>query len=424
MRLRSRRSRHRHERAECRISGNLPAHNLASKVRARRFFKSIVTVFRAQTFIILWFGLLGLSASATSAQNPSPKPSPTPEEKSEGQERVRVFTEEVRLPVLATDQSGHFDAGLEIDDVLVLEDSQPQTIRSVRHIPANVLLLLDTGGGDLIGLGGMAKKTSLTSAVGMRVLSLLPQGDSLAVIQSSDRAEVLQPWTSDREQVARVLKTKLFAGKRSRIFESMVRAAQLLSDRPEGSRHVVLISDGVETPGGKVELSDALKQLAAARATVHIISYTTFVRQVNDKQPSNVTFGQRPASENPITATDPTQPPGSTRSPSFGVGIRFDPAMRRRRKAYEDEAQNSEHWLTDLAAETGGSIFLPKASEEMLARAEDVAREIGAEFVVTYRPTRPLADAKPGEYRQIEVASRRVGLYLRSRRGYFVPPQN
>ena len=126
---------------------------------------------------------------------------------------------------------------------------------------------------------------------------------------------MLQPWTSDRDQVARVLKSKLFAGKRSRIFEGMAKAAQVLADRPEGTRHIILTTDGVETPGGKVDLNDALKLTAEARATVHIISYTTFVRQKNEKQPSSVAVGQRPASENPITANDPTQPPGSTRSP-------------------------------------------------------------------------------------------------------------
>ncbi len=370
--------------------------------------------------LLLASTLLFLAVANSPAQTPRPSPTPTPEER-EGQERVTVFTEEVRLPVMATDHSGHIDAGLEIDDVLVLEDGQPQTIRSVRRIPANVLLLLDTGGGDLVGLGGMAKRTSLTRDVALRVLTLLAKSDSIALIQSADRADVLQSWTSDRDQVARVLKTKLFASKRSRIFESLVKAAQLLSDRPEGSRHVVLITDGVQTPGGKVQLAEALKELTAARATVHIISYTTLVRQKDDKQPSNVTTGQRPNSENPIVAHDPTLPPGSTRSPSFGVSIRFDPAMKRRRQAYENETRNSEKWLTDLAAETGGSILLPVTSEEMIAKAENVAREIGAEFVVTYRPTKPLAEARPGEYRQIEVASRRVGLYLKSRRGYFVP---
>jgi len=383
-----------------------------------------MSVFSRHRLTVFAFVLTLVCVSHGRAQ--TPKPSPTPEEKTEGQERVRVFTEEVRLPVLATDRDGHFDAGLEINDVLVLEEGEPQTIRSVRHIPANVLLLLDTGGGDLVGLGGLAKKTSLTRDVALRVLSLLPKGDALALIQSSDRPDILQTWTSDRAQIARVLNTKLFAAKRSRIFESMVKAAQMLSDRPEGSRHVVLVTDGVQTPDGKVQLSEALKQLTAARATLHIISYTSFVRQ-NDDKAKNVTVGRRPNSEDPFRVIqDPTLPPttADSRTTIVGVGIRFDPAMKRRRKAYENETQNSEHWLTDLAAETGGSIFLPKSSEEMLAKAEDVAREIGAEFVVTYRPTKPLAAAKPGEYRQIEVASRRVGLYLRSRRGYFVPAAN
>ena len=77
--------------------------------------------------------------------------------------------------------------------------------------------------------------------------------------------------------------------------------------------------------------------------------------------------------------------------------------------------------MKNVAEETGGKWILPVNSQEMLAQANEVARAIGAEYVVTYRPKRPLAEAKPGEYRRIEVASRRVGLSLQSRRGYVVP---
>jgi hypothetical protein len=55
---------------------------------------------------------------------------------------------------------------------------------------------------------------------------------------------------------------------------------------PTAAVHVVLITDGVETPGGRVDLNEGLKKLAEARATVHIISYTTFVRQQADKAPT------------------------------------------------------------------------------------------------------------------------------------------
>jgi VWFA-related protein len=352
---------------------------------------------------------------------PNPSPTPKVEPKSEDQERVRVFTEEVRLPVSAMDQYGHYDPTLEIDDVLVLEDGEPQKIRSVRHIPANVLFILDTGG-DGNGLGGLSKKTSTTRAVALKVISRLPEDDRIAVMQSSNQAELLQSWTDDVAEVTRTLTWKMFAGKRSRLFETMTKAAQLLSDQPEGSRHVILVTDGVETPGGKVSLDDALKQLLEVRATVHVISYTAFVRQKTDQHNVKIVTKDNPIGGDPVITSDPTLPPGVNRGgPTFGVGITFDPAMRRVRKVYEAETRKSEKWLATLAEETGGRIFLPQSTDEMIDEGEEVAREIGSEYVVTYRPSRPLAEAKPGEYRRVAVASRRVGLHLRSRSGYIVP---
>ena len=90
----------------------------------------------------------------------------------------------------------------------------------------------------------------------------------------------------------------------------------------------------------------------------------------------------------------------------------------------EAEVKKSQQALKNIADETGGRMMLPLDSQEMLAQANEVARAIGAEYVVTYRPKRPLADAQPGEYRRIEVASRRVGVSLQSRRGYVVPLPN
>ena len=329
----------------------------------------------------------------------------------------------MRLQVVAKDQFGHYDPSVVPEDILVLEDGVAQQIKSVRHIPANVVLVLDTGG-ELSGLGGISKRIDLTREVGIAVVNQLSEGPSIAVMQFSSAPELIQPWTNDRKAIVRVLETKLSAGKRARFSDAVAAAAKLLADRPEGSRHVVFVTDGVDTPGGKIGRAEAIKKLSAARATVHIISYTEFVRQPRGKNtPSPISIGQLPTSSDPIRTMDPTQPPGQTRSPSFGVAVRFDPAMKRQRKAYEAEARKSQQLLTEMAEETGGQIRLPKTRDEMVAQAREAARDVGAEYVVTYRPKRPLATAEPGEYRRVQVASRRVGLNLRSRRGYVVPSQ-
>jgi VWFA-related protein len=369
------------------------------------------------TGLLVMVALFVLAAPQIFSQEsakPQPSPSPTPTPDS-----IRVFTEEVRLPIVAFDAYGHYDPTLELDDVLVLEDGVAQQIRSVRHIPANVLFVLDTGG-EVGGLGGMSKRTNLTRDVASQLVMRLEDGASIAVMQSGNTAEMLQPWTTDKSAVLRTLKNKLVSTKRARISEAIANASVQLTDRPEGSRHVVMITDGVDSPGSKVDRADAMKQLVAARATVHVISYTEFVRQKSGTNSSRISAGPRPPNSDPIRATDPTQPPGTNRSPSYSIRVGFDPPMRRQRKAYEAEVKKSQLVLKNVADETGGKIVLPLNSQEMLAQANEVARAIGAEYVVTYRPKRPLAEAKPGEYRKIEFASRRVCLSLQALRGYFV----
>ena len=335
---------------------------------------------------------------------------------------MRVFTEEVRLPVAATDTYGHYDPTLTADDVLVLEDGQPQQIRSIQHLPANVLLLLDTG--NQLGL----KDTNLTRDVATRVVSTLFPGTRIAIMQFATKPELLQSWTTDRAAIAKVLKTKLNSGKNSRLADALSAAADQFKETVPGTRHIIIVTDGVEAPGGRVTMTGALKQLNSIQASIHIISYTVLARLALQNRNKirggdGVQRDGNPGS-NPVANGDPTLPPGTTRTPSFKIGsIDTDIAMRRKRKEYERATEASEKNLTAIAEESGGRILLPASSADLLAQAEGISRDIGSQYVITYRPTRPLASAKAVEYRKVEVASRRVGLYLRSRKGYIVSGQ-
>jgi len=309
---------------------------------------------------------------------------------------------------------------LVVDDVLVLEDGVAQQIRSIQRLPVNVLLLLDTG--NQLGL----KNTNTTSAVALRVVSGIHDGNRIAVMQFANRPELLQTWTTDKAAIAKVLKTKVSSGKSSRLADAIATASDQFKDTPAGTRHIVLITDGVDTPGGRVTMANALKQLNSIQASVHVISYTVLARQTLQTQTKVIRGGdgvQRDANpaSNPVANGDPTLPPGTTRTPGFKIAtIDTDVAMRRKRKEYERATVFSEAQLSEIAEESGGQIWLPESTNDLLSEAESVARDIGSQYVVTYRPTRPLASAKAGEYRKVEVASRRVGLYLRSRRGYVV----
>jgi VWFA-related protein len=359
--------------------------------------------------------LLLVSASQSRAQSgrTTPRPTPTPELR-EPQEPIRIFTEEVRLPVFVTDDQGRFDPTLEIKDVLVLEDNVAQEVRSVRRIPANVLLVLDTSG----GINPMMR-TNTTRDVALSFAATLKQGDRFALVQAGDRVELLQDWTSDVEQLKRALKTKLSSGRKKRVSEALLEAARQLKNQPAGSRHVVLITDGVEA--NDKSYAEAVRQLNAAQATVYIISYTLMGREAIESNNPLVTYGgpARRTANDTAREADPTIP---VPRPNINVAtIDTDREMRRKRKEYSDATKKSEDRLTKLAEETGGRIFLPENEEEMRTQGREVARDIGAQYVITYKPKRPLAEARPGEYRRVKVALSRQGLTVRSRNGYVVP---
>lgn len=367
---------------------------------------------------ICFAALISVLAVSVQAQKPQPSPSPAP--KNEDQEPIRVFTEEVRLQVAAFDQYGHYDPALELSEVLVLEDGVAQQVRSIQHLPANVLLLLDTG--NQLGL----KNTNVTRDVAARIIDALGDGNRIAIMQFSERPELLQTWTADKEMARKALKTKIRSGKTSRLSEAITAASGQFIEIPIGTRHIVLITDGVEGPGGKFNLPETLKQLNSIQASVHVISYTVLSREEIQRlnawrKGDGIQRDGNPAS-NPVANGDPTLPPGTTRTPSFKLLTKdADPALAKRRREYERATIFSEAQLSEIAETSGGQIWLPESTGDLLGEAESIARDIGAQYIVTYRPTRPLAIAKHGEYRKIEVASRRVGLHLRSRQGYVVP---
>ena len=393
-------------------------------------------------FAIVLFFAFGVSFKTPNADAQSgriPQPTPTPPD-----DPVKVYTEEVRLPVVALDEYERFDPTLAVDDVLVLEDGVPQQVKSVQRIPANVLFLLGTGGET-----NPAMRTSMTQLAALKVLSRLREGDNFAVIQFNGKVEKLQDWTTDYKATAKVIKTKLKSGNGTKMVDAFNAASAIFVNQPYGDRHIILITDGIEMPGGRLKYDDKMKALALfqlqenqkawdeavkklneTQATIHIISYTAFAREVYSEisKKNKPKFGTRSSTANDSIAgtIDPTVPPGNQRgsilTPTMGVSIPFDPQMRKLRKAYENATKTSEKRLTSLAEETGTNILLPTSDEELLGQVNIIARDIGAQYVVTYSPKKPITSANIGEYRRIIVNPRRIGLTLRTRRGYFVVP--
>ncbi|HEX8560690.1 MAG TPA: VWA domain-containing protein [Pyrinomonadaceae bacterium] len=377
------------------------------------FLRRLPYIFASALFVV------ALCAAAASAQSGvRPRPTPTPEE----DEAERVYTEEVRLPVFAYDEKGRFDPGLGVDDVLVVEDEVPQQVRSVRRTPASVVILLGTGW-DLDPI----VRANTTRDVALSVIENLRDGDRLAVVSFSGRVDTLQGWTGDRVHAARAVRSKLASGSGSNLSRALRRSVELLSEQPIGNRHLVIVTDGIDTASSK-DYEEAVRRLIASQTTLHVISYTGVAReQVKQpwwKSPPEAPGAAQARSDQATVGIDPTRPPGmrgaGINPPSVNSGLRIDPSLRRRRREAEREMLRGESRLKSLTDETGGRILMPETVEGMTNEGGSVAREIDSQYVVTYSPKRPLRKAAATEYRRVHVGARRQGLNLRARRGYIV----
>jgi hypothetical protein len=103
------------------------------------------------------------------------------------------------------------------------------------------------------------------------------------------------------------------------------------------------------------------------------------------------------------------------RTPRLG-SINTDREFLRKMKERVKSLEESEKYLTALAADTNGEFILPESNEEMLEKTALVAQIIDSSYVVTYEPKRALKESPAGEVRNIEVTSRRDNLLVQAKR--------
>jgi VWFA-related protein len=376
-----------------------------------------ITIYALALAFALSFAIpsLGQQPSATPPSSP-PTGKPV---RDDQQEPIRVNVEEVQIPIAAFDTYGHLDPTVELRDLLILENGVRQEARSVRRVPSSVLLLLDTGG-DI----NSAKNIRATREIAMNLVASLASQDQVSVMQFNGKVELLQDWTTDKDQVTHVLETKLLSGKGAALSPAIAAAVDQFRNQPIGCRHLVLITDGVETASTKPGRPEAIKRLMASNAVLHVLSYAV-VSQASTKDALR-TVRNRNKSTTPddVVNTLPPEDHGYDQLRALhkpgGKTIDLDPERRRQIKEYEEAMIEGEFMLTSLSKEAGGNIWLPETLDQMIADGAKVARLIDAEYLVTYRPSRPFASAAKGEVRRIEIVSRRVGLNIVARRSYVV----
>lgn len=389
------------------IFENLPHHKFEFVSSWRDFMNLPRTGF----FLLFSFIFCALSISAF-AQSGKTTPRPRPSD----DDTERIFTEEIKLNITAFDESGKFFENVKKEDLVINEDGTLHQATSVRRIPATVLIVLDTGGEDR-----QAKDFKTTRETAKALIGGLQTDDTVALLEYNDGARILAEWTNDKNLLLDSLNKNLKFGKRSQFVEALDLAIKFFNKSNLENRHLVLITDGLDSSTDENQKKTAIKNLLASDINVHILSYTKMEQAVVGRRIKSVQGGGTQRKELPPGADIPVQ--GQTKTYPV-MTVNLDRAMIRKIRERGTNLARSEKSLLELAADTNGVFLLPESRAEMIEKTEFLVRNIDANYVVTYIPKRALSDVRVVEERNIEITSRRPGLEVLAKRKLIVRPEN
>ncbi len=361
------------------------------------------TVFACLCFV---FSLFAFGQTPEPAATPPAEADETPEQ---------IFVEEIALNFSAFDRYGQFAPNVRKEDLVIMENGRLLQPTSVRRVPANVLLLLDTSGEIVYG-----KSTKATRETAKSLIGALRAEDRFAVLQYHNKVETLADWTSDKSSVIEALDSKLGFGKRSVFHEALSAALFFFEKTPRENRHLVLITDGVDSFDASEARAAAIERLMVSEINVHIISYTSLqqaiiepkrkLRQDGEAAPKRLPEAgvlglpehKRPGEKAEVTQRQIAKLPRLN-------SINLDREMRARQKEDLKKLEQAEKFLKTIAEDANGEMFLPDDYDEMIGNAMFLAETIDAQYVVTYVPRSSVKEAA-NEVRRIEVSSKREGL--------------
>lgn len=336
---------------------------------------------------------------------------PTPTPSTIDDEPAKFFTEEIKLNVSAFDRNGEFISDVKKEDLVIIEDGRLHQADSLRRVPANILIVLDTGGEIR-----QVKSLDQTRKVAKALINQLKREDSFAVVEYHDKANVLLEWNSDKKIAGEVLDSKLNFGRRSVFVEALRLSADFLSRSKRDNLHLVLISDGTDSIYDKTARDRALNELLGSSISVHVISYTQLEHEKIEpksnpisKKPPPKAMPEEVANQLPLGVKDMITAPKA-------VTINVDRGFLKTMKEHKAALEESQNFLSELAAGTSGMFILPESREEMVEKTKLVAEVIDSNYVLTYTPKRPLSESPEGEIRDIVVISKRPGLQVDARR--------
>ena len=277
-----------------------------------------------------------------------------------GQENVPTFKsgiDLVRVSAIVRDQKGRFVKDLSMRDFEVTDGGIVKTISDFRRDGAaiSVALLFDIS-------GSMQNTLPEARESGMHLLSWLGPEDEAAVFTFDTQLKEVAPFTAGLRQLPSSMATVMPFGATS-LHDAIARTAERVGTREGRRRAVVVFSDGRDNASHL-----ASSEVSAIASSIDVPVYL---------------FAAVPSIDNPGTEFSASTTSSSLTGP-----------------------------LSDLAAKTGGHVFVASTPATRSAAARQIVDELRHQYLIAFE-----SSGTPG-WHPLVVRARNRDLVVRARSGY------
>jgi Ca-activated chloride channel homolog len=283
------------------------------------------------------------------------------------QESVKV--ELVNVYLSATDSKGQFVTDLKPDDLLLKEDGVPQSITHFanfaadgtgklgeKDVPLTVAFVIDTSTSMGAVLPTGEQKINIVKNAAFRLLQELRQEDKMMLIGFDENPDLISPLTQEKKLVSGDLLFMDVTGGNTALLDSIYFALEKMKDE-SGRKVIVVCSDGEDT-ASLLRFNEVLSNLIASDITVL----------------------------------------------AFGTMSLNSSSLRGR------------YILEKMASASGGYAFFPTSLSQLDKVMEKLRQGMRSQYSLGYVPMKHDSD---GTWRKIDIQTKRAGLKLRFREGYY-----
>ena len=391
----------------------------------------------------------------TAEQKKETSEQPEPEPSADGQEieTVKVETNLVIVPVIASDRGDRYLSDMKQEEFEVFEDGVKQEISFFESVsaPFHVVLMLDTSASTQEKLGQIQQAA-------IKFTEQLQKEDRVKVLSFDDRVRDLSDFTSDRGLLQEAIRHTR-PGQGTKLYDAMAIGLRALQ-RVQGRKAIVIFTDGVDSYSDHETYAKNRRMIEEAGIIIYPIRYDTreeLERMVRQQQQSGQVIdlasilGGRPS-------TTPTTFPGGTTVPSGGGtslpklpgGVvisrdsrddrdrddkRYPPGDPRNNDPRNSDPSNpgktnpkdlisaeldmlfstADAYLGEIADKSGGKLYRADTLVSLPLAFKQIADELRTQYSLGYYPLKPERD---GKYRKIKVKTSRKNVAVRARPGY------